>query len=596
MTNELYQNAELSLAAYATFVLNPTGESNTSSRENINALRATRMSGAQADEFVLRYPTIVTQYHDNTSDFDVAAFKDAAGNITVAFRGTTIPEDLPTGAYIVGAGAAYDQIVAMANWWLRVSSPQGSSVAQYRLATYQPGAAPEGAVVLREDGISVWVLEDAPRQAASGALMVALGADSDGKVDVTGHSLGGHLSMTFSSLFASHTGQVTVFNAPGFIDSAVNRSFFAKLGGSIPSAGSNIINVAADEALADSNPFNWIAGMHSRPGTQIDIAIEKQTNSDEPDPVFAALNHSIVALTDSLSVYKLLADLDPALSAENYKAILNQAVQGTAAGYERIVDSLQQLFGVEPELLPVGNNSREALYQAIYALQSNTLYQVRAGTLQIVPAADNAAALLTSAQSGTDAVAYRYALNALAPFAALGDETLYLSHNANGELDLYDASAGSGTLTTAWLNDRAAFLERKLYVSARDLDRYYQGPTSDPGTFPNSPEARGRAYQLEARDYQDRESGFVVSTGGDRDSLQRFVFGSRTVDVITGADREDRLYGSGGTDLLWGGKGDDHLIAVADFERRSDRERVTRQGPARNEMSTDKQNMWRTLP
>ena len=67
---------------------------------------------------------------------------------------------------------------------------------------------------------------------ATGELSQALALDP--LIDVTGHSLGGHLAMAFASIFAADVGQVTVFNAPGFLSSTVNQRFFAGLGGSIP--------------------------------------------------------------------------------------------------------------------------------------------------------------------------------------------------------------------------------------------------------------------------------------------------------------------------------------------------------------------------
>jgi putative lipase involved disintegration of autophagic bodies len=113
--------------------------------------------------------------------------------------------------------------------------------------------------------------------------------DTNAKVDLTGHSLGGHLALAFSSLFDSVTGQVTVFNAPGF--KTETQAFFAKLGGSIPTnANGNVFNVAADEALVGTSPFNFVTRMHSQPGTLVDIAIEKQSNSDEPSPFLPQRN------------------------------------------------------------------------------------------------------------------------------------------------------------------------------------------------------------------------------------------------------------------------------------------------------------------
>ena len=51
---------------------------------------------------------------------------------------------------------------------------------------------------------------------ATGELVGALVQDSDHLLDITGHSLGGHLAMAFGTLFDGQTDQVTTFNAPGF--------------------------------------------------------------------------------------------------------------------------------------------------------------------------------------------------------------------------------------------------------------------------------------------------------------------------------------------------------------------------------------------
>jgi pimeloyl-ACP methyl ester carboxylesterase len=430
------------------------------------------MSASQALAFAARYPTVVTFFDDTNSGLQVAVFKDtvddAPGNVTVALRGTTLPEDLPAGVEIGGAGAAYGQIVAMVNWWNRASGAPGQMVNQFRLTEIQNHLIPSGAVVLRPGAMpdTSYVLDVMPQVAAftdERNISSTLAADPDGKVDVAGHSLGGHLSLAFSSLFSSVTGQVTVFNAPGFKDNPTNRSFFTKLklGSGIPTnADGNVVNVAADESLTDSNPFNYIAGLHSRPGEQVNIAIEKQTNSDEPNP-FPALNHSIVALADSLAVYKLLADLFPTLSQENYKLILNQAAMFTAAGYERVVDTVKSVLGFNDVPLSMGNSKREELYRAIYDLRSRSEYSSRLGQLQIVRTTDNAATLMTQVQgSDPSAIAYRFALRELNPFVVIdaGGTGLYArfqTAGANaGELDFYDASNNPQGLTQNYLEDR----------------------------------------------------------------------------------------------------------------------------------------------
>jgi Ca2+-binding RTX toxin-like protein len=486
--------------------------------------------------------------------------------MSVAIRGTELVDtgDLNADADIVGNGAAYSQIVAMVNWWARVSAGKGQLVDQYRLATYSASSVPPGAVVLREADFEVVVLEAAPPVASTGEVAEALAKDPDLKIDVTGHSLGGHLAMAFSTLFGAQVGQTVVFNAPGFIDSGTNRAFFDALGGVVPTPGSvtNLFNVIADEALIGGVPVSPIAGMHSRPGIWIGVATENQWLSDEPVP-HAALNHSMVSIVDSLAVYKLLKDLAPALTEGEYKQIVHLGAQGTAGSYERIVDSLQALFGIDRVLLPVGNGNRERLYQAVYEVSENHNYQQHLGLLEILPTPVTASELLIEASDPVHGLAYRYAIAELSPFVAKG-EGLYFDFESGsraGRLDPRDPVMNPFGLTGVYLQQRAEFLERKLYINGLDLNSFYEDPSnsSPEGGLTNAPDARGQAYQLEARHYVDLESGFVASSGGPENPLQHFIFGSAQGDKVGGGAREDFLYGGAGSDYLEGKGGADYL-------------------------------------
>jgi Ca2+-binding RTX toxin-like protein len=100
-------------------------------------------------------------------------------------------------------------------------------------------------------------------QAKGGADRVELGAGDD-------HALGG-------------TGNDILIGGTG-----VDRLF----GGAIPT-GVNTTNVIADEAPGTPAPWSAIAGLHSRPGSAIDIPIENQFRGDEPISARpGALNHS----------------------------------------------------------------------------------------------------------------------------------------------------------------------------------------------------------------------------------------------------------------------------------------------------------------
>ncbi|MDP1537816.1 MAG: putative Ig domain-containing protein [Burkholderiales bacterium] len=561
----ILNSAELSLSSYSALDTGATGNQ----RAELTAVTGAAMSLAQATAFAARYPAIVTQYVDTLANggmgtgFNATVFMNVSGHLTLAIRGTDSlgvtgdASDLSTGVDIVGSGAGYDQIVAMVNWWTRASAPAGQLVNQFHLAEVPLSQVAEGAVVLRSDSESAYVLDVALQQAEGYGLVA-----SDATLDLTGHSLGGHLAMAFSAVFAGQTGQVTVFNAPGFSNSAINQAFFAKLGGSVP-VGTSITNVIADEARIGDVPFNLPAEMHSRPGTPVDIAIENQWQSDEPARA-GALNHSIVVLTDSLAVYKLLADLAPAsgdnaFTPADYKRILNQAVQGTAAGYERIVDALQKLFLSEASLLPIGNGNRDALYQAIRDLtRTDSAYAARKGQLKIEAVTGVAAHFVANAQTDDPrGLAWRYALKELDPFVVIdanntGVYARFQTDSANaGELDLYDPTNPSGTLTTRWLEDRAGLLQRKLDVAANDEINDIDKPLN----LTNEKKSWAGDFLY----FDDRTSGYILNQGGQRVQDPHIVFGTDGADHIAGSGKADRLYGSNGTDFLLGRSDTDYL-------------------------------------
>ena len=194
----LSSNAEAALAAYAS--LTPGATSLATNLAALGAPPGVGMSQIQAEEFAIRFRTVVAQFNDTAAEggtgtgLSVTVFKDATGNLTLAIRGTDrlapgVGSDLPAGTDILGKGAAYDQIVALSNWWRRVSSPAGTMVAQHRIATYPGDGVPAGAVAL-DIGATVRALEDAPAVAATGTLVSAIASERNQRLDVTGHSLG----------------------------------------------------------------------------------------------------------------------------------------------------------------------------------------------------------------------------------------------------------------------------------------------------------------------------------------------------------------------------------------------------------------------
>lgn len=203
--SDIFEQSQLALSAYSSLVAGISGQAYVDSLVD----QGQGMSDSQAKQFAQTY-FVVTQYNDTPAEgglgtsFSATVFKDKDGNLTLAIRGTAeligSPNDLTTDADIALAGAAYDQIVAMYNWWQRETAPKDSLVAQYRLV--QTSSDPR-AILLNGK-----YLEPAGEVAASGNLRDVISDDADGKLDVTGHSLGGHLAMVFGTLFPAHAGPI----------------------------------------------------------------------------------------------------------------------------------------------------------------------------------------------------------------------------------------------------------------------------------------------------------------------------------------------------------------------------------------------------
>lgn len=403
MSNQLIgDTAQLALAAYGQFY-----QQGKPLERDLTTLN-TDESGfavAQAARFIEMFEIAIPTYNDATSSnpntsFDVTVFAgpvmgSSAGNrnIYIAFRGTQqkfeSPDDLiGASAKILTEGAAVDQIVAMYNWFQRVATPNGRSVVQYGvveidLLTLPPeGAVRLGPAIDVVTGTTRYLVRR-PDAVANGDLVKLMVGDPDGRVTVTGSSLGGHLAMAFAGLFPQSVSQAVAFNSPGFAATPTIDRVFAMLGGARPLPGQDgILNVFSLESTDTQQITELIAGLHNEPGLRIDVPIENQYGSDVIDPKRPSYNHDQRQVTDSLSTFEMLRRLDPTLTLSTFHRLLRAAAEGETRSLESLIDSVQALVGLGNDRLPSGNSERNALHAALTELSANLIYQSLAGQIR----------------------------------------------------------------------------------------------------------------------------------------------------------------------------------------------------------------------
>jgi Ca2+-binding RTX toxin-like protein len=526
-------------------------------------------TATQAARFADKY-SLVTQFNDdavagvgNRTGFSVSVFTESATNkLTVALRGTLGNADLVvTDGYIAFNGAAYDQIVAMQNWWRRETSAANQMVDQYEAQIFASGESiPNNAKLLTqsnaEGGTSLYLVKKAS-VAATGTLVAALAA-SGGTVDATGHSLGGHLAMAFQALNNAKTATVTTFNAPGFLNSNSNQQFFSELGGSVPT-GTKTTNVIADGTSGNDVSFRAIAGLHGRPGTPIDVRIENQVGGAEPVKPDAR-NHSMTILTDALAVAETFIKVDPSFTLNKFSSLLDASSNQEYSSLEKLAGKLRNLFRGDSTELPAGNNEREKLYVALGQVQDDLLVLTNAGPQPPRTIRDlttfTTGGIVGIAKDGAEALAYRYALKELNPFAIVNAPGLYDQHNQNGALTLStpDNNNDSGQITEQWLIDRSAMFAEVIKLNQQDID-------PQTGAVPSI----GIPVQYEDRTKKLTFSTQILPSPSSPVPHARVIFGASVSEAdINGSSRDDRLYGGAGNDTVSGGDGDDYLEGNAD--------------------------------
>jgi len=491
--NDFSNGADLSLAAYAT--LRP----GMVKADYINALmdNGDGMTDAQARDFATRY-TVVDQYTDLASGFSATVFQDAQGKRSLAIRGTSDVMDVIEDSALAVSGAAGRQIIAMYNYVQRLKGAKNESVAQ-----------------LEWDELNgSWVLNPS---GATGLLDMPL----SGQIDVVGHSLGGHLAMAFGRLFLNDVAQIYTYNAPGFHD-ALSRDFWGSM---------ELLTGPSSSSFQDSKTTNLY-------GTGLNIIADYADDHGTPQQVFLENNsHSIIPLTDSLAVYRLLNKIDADLSMTGINQLLEAASNVSTNSLESLASALSRVFQGNAAQA-VGMGDRDALYAVMQGLLNDGVIPSGLGLVSL--ANKTAGEMQSLAQNN---IAYRYALRELNSFAVLGAE--YGQHNQNGQLDLYNPSTGAGSMSEQYLADRSIMLAG--VIRARVADSGSGNALTIDATAANS------LY------FKDMASGLSLQQGQTTLDPRRIVFSSEYGETIQGGFQADHLYGMGGDDTLVGFAGEDYL-------------------------------------
>lgn len=526
------------------------------------------MTEKQKIAFVARYE--LTYYRPNDlTGFSATLFTDTLdGNKKVlALRGTEFTQGagqiatdfaVADALGIAGAGFANFQAVQLYRYVKELTTIGGVSV-QYsdddiaKIAMLFFAKQIELATVILPQGtahdIAVW----ASQQAGFSTLFSELANDkgigtgaallqAGDKVDVTGHSLGGHLALLFARMFPQYTDQVVTLNAPTFY--ATGDAFLTSIGFPLGS-GSNITRLEAD------GDFVHTLG-NVDPGYAISIAQEKFPGVT--DTVVG--NHSSVNGVDGLNLMALIVKLDPSLinSPMQISGFIRNASNDYKNTYEKTLDALRHIIlgdTITDTVVSSGSSdaNRISLYDNMDALQNSATFQALIGHVTLV-------APPTSASAARNDFSAFLSLYYLTPFTlktdnAAANNTLLAAHQdlANQWTDDYnlsndDLQAGKANFSDTYLADRAAMLSWKNLINAEDF------VDSGFGYI-------GGTQGLHFEDISSNQLFDIDKFGSNKKTIK---FGETIdADTLTGSNKADDLYGMGGNDTINGGSGNDYI-------------------------------------
>ncbi|MES2356088.1 MAG: hypothetical protein V4568_17125 [Pseudomonadota bacterium] len=565
----------------------------------------TRLTNTQAQYFTNNYE-IVNHYPNDASGFSATLMKNkTTGEYTLSFRSTEYRNEDQGGDWsrdgIPGAdgnlhdyGFAFAQIDSMEKYYAKLQAdgtlPANAvlNVTGYSLGghlatvftelhtseinhTYTFNGAGEGAIRTPDSTISTMLNYYRDILANPGHGLADVTATYEDKYNAAIDTSG--------PLNSANIYQDSRHQWAAIATSLHFGTSYAALFGTIKNSLSDKITQLYGHATHDDTEYTANTGIHA-PGTS--IFIEDQPNLVGFGGFFGSsgdfgTTHSLTLISDSLALMSLFQSADPTLQQQDieklFSAASNQRGQGsvTESGSRGETDSLENALNALSRAL--GINGADLVPDQSFAgfgniAKRNEFYDrmeevrgvIGSGNYRIVSLSGINASNLAM-QDDADALAYRYALKELNPFAVLGVD--YATLHNDGSLDLYDSQTGKGTITETYLQDRAAFLARKLYFAENNLNNDYVNPINK-STAASPVDSSGNTY-IGGSYYEDRTTGYIVlqdpKDGGNltKEVMNQFVFDNDDGETIEGDRHQDHLYGGGGDDTLKGGAENDYL-------------------------------------
>ena len=577
----IFQEALLAEATYAT-LWNPVTNSVVS--DPLKALTDEGMALTQATDFLTHW-SVVSQQSNTPSGFSATVFKrkdaDPTGTYQVgqyifAVRGSETFSVLPPEVdwfsadfgEVGGLGIALHQALDMYNYWQSLTNTGTYQAAQLKVDVTQTallaaslfkldtklllessGYLVDGDIVY--SGIELVNSSTLPTGTNHPPTIGSGLLSGQSPIEVIGHSLGGHLADIFGKMFSTTTSTSSVinFNAPGFDTLTVPAQrfanwFFTNLKQAQTAAG--VAVTVGDYFAADSVNYDVTGDLvhliGTTPGGSTNIFSETETTD-----LLGAINaHKIKNITDALAVYDLFIKLNPTVTLAQLKPIFEQSSNVMNRSLESLVIDLgRYILGSE---LTIITDDRESLYVAIKNLNDGISALGLMGKLTL--AAPPASGSEARTDLGKFLSLYYLTPFALKPNDAGATNTLYQLHatiadqwNADRNLSAQDIADGKANFSDMYLADRAKMLGWVLKSNLAD-------------TY-------GRADGIDGT-YIDITSGTNLSPILNPNSVQQFVFGDGSANSITGAGKNDHLYGGLGGDTISGGDGNDYIEGGAD--------------------------------